>query len=60
MLRGYISESIDDSVEIMDAATRISAKLAYAVLELLAPPSDILVGQYNLLALPEATPGPAS
>jgi len=48
MLRGCISEFIDDSVEIMDAATRISAKLAYAVLEPPAPPPDILAGLRRL------------
>ena len=48
MLRGYISESIDNPVEIMNAATCISAKLAYAVLGPPTPPPDILAGLRRL------------
>ena len=42
MLRGFISEPIEDSVEIMDVATRISTMLAYAVLGPPAPPQSDL------------------
>jgi len=42
MLRGFISEPTEDSVEIMDVATCISTMLAYAVLGPPAPPQSDL------------------